>query len=78
MQRTMLAAGLVIALAGCKHTTDERNDALIETARACAKHGELSCPRPILSVRSLRASQPTTAMRSASIRFGSALDDHRR
>lgn len=57
MQRTMLATGLVIALAGCKHTTDERNDALVETARLCTRHGELSCPRPILYVRSLRASQ---------------------
>src|SRR5215475_1278602 len=57
MQRTMLAVGLVIALAGCKHTADERNDALVEMARACAQRGELSCPRSILNVRSLRASQ---------------------
>lgn len=57
MQRTMLAASLLIALAECKHTEAERNDALVETARACARHGELSCPRSILYVRSLRASQ---------------------
>jgi catechol 2,3-dioxygenase-like lactoylglutathione lyase family enzyme len=60
MQRAMLAIGLVITLVGCKHEderNDPRNDALVETARACARQGELSCPRPILHVRSLHASQ---------------------
>jgi hypothetical protein len=54
---TWLAIGcLALGLAGCKRT-GERNDPLVETAKACARHGELSCPRPILHVRSLRASQ---------------------
>jgi catechol 2,3-dioxygenase-like lactoylglutathione lyase family enzyme len=57
MRITWLVAGcLVIGLAGCKRT-GERNDPLVETARACARHGDLSCPRPILHVRSLKASQ---------------------
>jgi catechol 2,3-dioxygenase-like lactoylglutathione lyase family enzyme len=51
-----LAIGLVIAPAGCKRAT-ERSDPLVEVARACARHGDLSCPRPILHVGSLRASQ---------------------
>jgi catechol 2,3-dioxygenase-like lactoylglutathione lyase family enzyme len=51
-----LALGLVLCAAGCKRSS-ERSDALIDTARACAKHGDLSCPRPILHVRSLHASQ---------------------
>jgi catechol 2,3-dioxygenase-like lactoylglutathione lyase family enzyme len=54
-QLTILMIGcLVLGLAGCKRS--ERNP-LVETARECARHGDLSCPRPILHVRSLHASQ---------------------
>jgi catechol 2,3-dioxygenase-like lactoylglutathione lyase family enzyme len=53
---TILMIGCVaLGLAGCKRS-GERNP-LVETARECAKHGDLSCPRPILHVRSLHASQ---------------------
>jgi catechol 2,3-dioxygenase-like lactoylglutathione lyase family enzyme len=53
--RIAIALCVVLGAVGCrKH---ERNDPLVETARACAAHGDLSCPRPILSVRDLRASQ---------------------
>lgn len=47
---------LVLGLAGCKGT-GERNQPVVEAAKACARHGDLSCPRPILHVRSLHASQ---------------------
>jgi catechol 2,3-dioxygenase-like lactoylglutathione lyase family enzyme len=57
MRITWLAIGcLALGLAGCKRT-GERNDPLVETAKACSRHGDLSCPRPILHVRNLRASQ---------------------
>jgi catechol 2,3-dioxygenase-like lactoylglutathione lyase family enzyme len=48
-----LAIGLV---ASCKGES-ERRSPLLEAAKACAHEGELSCPRPIINVRSLRASQ---------------------
>jgi catechol 2,3-dioxygenase-like lactoylglutathione lyase family enzyme len=54
---TILAVvGLVLGLAGCKRT-GEGDHALAEAAKACARHGDLSCPRPILHVKSLHASQ---------------------
>ena len=53
---TVVIGGLVIGSIGCK-PAGERNDPLVEAARACARHAELSCPRPIFNVRSLRASQ---------------------
>lgn len=53
----LTAACLAIAVTACKESKRERNDALVETARACAHDAELSCPRPIFNVRSLRASQ---------------------
>jgi len=57
MRLAMLAVvGLAIGLAGCKRT-GEHTDPLVEAAKACARRGDLSCPRPILHVRSLRASQ---------------------
>ena len=60
MRRTLLALvglaiGLVIGPAGCKHRGSR--DALVEIAQACARGGDLSCPRPILHVKSLAASQ---------------------
>ena len=51
-----LAATLAIALAGCRGRST-RNEALVEAARACVHDAELSCPRPIVNVRDLRASQ---------------------
>lgn len=59
MRAMMLAAaGLVLGLVGCKDKGErDRNEPLVEAARACARHGELSCPRPIFTVSSLRASQ---------------------
>jgi catechol 2,3-dioxygenase-like lactoylglutathione lyase family enzyme len=54
--RLAIVLGLILCVLGCKRTR-ERNDALIDSARACAKHGDLACPRPILHVRSLHASQ---------------------
>ena len=51
-----IAFGCAVATAGCKRASD-RNDRLVEAAKACARHGDLSCPRPILHVRSLQASQ---------------------
>lgn len=54
--RITLLACLVIAALGCK-TRSQRNEPLVEAARACAHDSELSCPRPILNVRDLRASQ---------------------
>jgi len=57
MRFTMLViGGLVLGLPGCKGN-GERDDSLVELARACSRHGDLSCPRPILHVRSLHASQ---------------------
>jgi len=59
MRFMMLAtACLAIGLGGCKREREpERNKPLVEAARACARDSELSCPRPILTVRDLRASQ---------------------
>jgi catechol 2,3-dioxygenase-like lactoylglutathione lyase family enzyme len=58
MQRMMmLTAGcLALGLLGCKGKT-EHNDPMAVAARACSQHAELSCPRPILPVASLSASQ---------------------
>jgi catechol 2,3-dioxygenase-like lactoylglutathione lyase family enzyme len=52
----LVVASLLISLAGCKRTAD-RSDPMVELARACSRHGDLSCPRPILHVKLLRASQ---------------------
>lgn len=49
-----LVGALAMALLGCK--SDERSP-FAEAARACSHESELSCPRPILSVRTLKASQ---------------------
>src|SRR5262245_58184708 len=51
-----LAACLVLAVLGCQGH-GARNEPLVEAARACARDAELSCPRPIVSVRDLRESQ---------------------
>jgi len=57
MRISLLATGcVVVGLLGCARER-ERKAPLAEAARACAAHAELSCPRPILSVRNLRASQ---------------------
>ena len=57
MRFTILTVGCVLlGLAGCKRT-GERNDPLVEAAKACSRHADLSCPRPILHVRNLHASQ---------------------
>jgi len=55
--RPLLIAVTCLAF-GCKsnHET-ERNDSLVEEAKLSARHSELSAPRPILTVRSLKASQ---------------------
>ncbi len=49
------AAVLLIALFGCK--SHDRNEPLVEAAKACTADSELSCPRPIFSVASLKRSQ---------------------
>jgi catechol 2,3-dioxygenase-like lactoylglutathione lyase family enzyme len=55
---TLAVAGLVLGLSGCKGKGErDRNEPLVEAARSCARHGELSCPRPIFTVASLPASQ---------------------
>jgi catechol 2,3-dioxygenase-like lactoylglutathione lyase family enzyme len=46
--------GLALGAAGCKG--DKQTSPLLEMARACAHDGELSCARPIFTVRDLRAS----------------------
>jgi uncharacterized glyoxalase superfamily protein PhnB len=51
----MIATCLAIALTGCK-ADSKRNQPLVDAARACA-HADLSCPRPIVQVANLRASQ---------------------
>jgi catechol 2,3-dioxygenase-like lactoylglutathione lyase family enzyme len=56
MRLLMLTACLTIGLLGCK-TKGESRDPLVEAAKACSHDSELSCPRPILHVRSLHASQ---------------------
>jgi catechol 2,3-dioxygenase-like lactoylglutathione lyase family enzyme len=57
MRLTILAiVALAIGAAGCKRT-GAHDDALIAEARACARGGDLSCPRPILNVRNLAAAQ---------------------
>jgi catechol 2,3-dioxygenase-like lactoylglutathione lyase family enzyme len=45
---------LAVALVACSR---HPSDPLVEIAQQCAEHGELSCPRPILSVKNLNASQ---------------------
>jgi catechol 2,3-dioxygenase-like lactoylglutathione lyase family enzyme len=58
MRLTILTILAMVSLAigpGCKRS--ERNDPLVEMARECARHGGLSCPRPILYARDLHASQ---------------------
>jgi catechol 2,3-dioxygenase-like lactoylglutathione lyase family enzyme len=51
----ILATCVVISMLGCKRTHER--SAWSEAATASTRHDELSPPRPILSVRSLRASQ---------------------
>jgi catechol 2,3-dioxygenase-like lactoylglutathione lyase family enzyme len=56
MRLTLLTIGcLAFALPGCKRT-HERNP-MVEAAKACTRDAEISCPRPILTVASLRGSQ---------------------
>jgi catechol 2,3-dioxygenase-like lactoylglutathione lyase family enzyme len=54
MVRMIVAAYAVIAVLGCK--ADERSPMAV-AAEASTAHAELSAPRPILHVRSLKASQ---------------------
>jgi catechol 2,3-dioxygenase-like lactoylglutathione lyase family enzyme len=54
--RWILPACLAVAVLGCKKEVEKRSP-LAEAARACSDESELSCPRPILNVRSLEASQ---------------------
>jgi len=56
MRHIMLTACLALGLLGCK-AKSERNGPLVSAAQACTRDSELSCPRPILHVRSLSASQ---------------------
>jgi catechol 2,3-dioxygenase-like lactoylglutathione lyase family enzyme len=54
------AACLAIGLLGCKgkdRAESGPNPALVELARTCTRGAEISCPRPIFTVRDLRASQ---------------------
>jgi catechol 2,3-dioxygenase-like lactoylglutathione lyase family enzyme len=55
---TSIALGCAVAaaIAGCKRS-HERNEPLVEVARACARDAEMSCPRPVLHVADFRASQ---------------------
>jgi catechol 2,3-dioxygenase-like lactoylglutathione lyase family enzyme len=53
--RTLVFAALALLFAGCKHEPERVH--LAEVARACAKDGDLGCPRTILYVDDLRASQ---------------------
>jgi catechol 2,3-dioxygenase-like lactoylglutathione lyase family enzyme len=60
MRTLMYTVSLILALmVGCNSRSERnrRNDPLVESARACAHDAELSCPRPIVGVRDLRASQ---------------------
>jgi len=52
----VLATALCLSsfLAGCRGS---RSSPLLEAAQSCLHEGDLSCPRPILNVRSLRDSQ---------------------
>jgi catechol 2,3-dioxygenase-like lactoylglutathione lyase family enzyme len=55
MRTKVLAAGFFIfGLLACKA---DRRSPLLEAARACSHDSELSCARPILNVRDLKASQ---------------------
>jgi catechol 2,3-dioxygenase-like lactoylglutathione lyase family enzyme len=57
MRRTILtAACLAIGLLGCKDRR-ERASPLAELAKTCTGGSEISCPRPIFTVRDLRATQ---------------------
>ena len=54
MVRVCLGLALCLAVLGCRGSRSP----LLEAARACSSHEDgLSCPRPILNVRSLKASQ---------------------
>ena len=54
--RTMIFMLVVVVLAGCKR--HERHDGPLAAAvRACPEGDELGCPRPILTVHDLAASQ---------------------
>ncbi len=52
--RTLLAVIAVLGTAGCKG--EPKQSPFVEAARAC-HDSEVACPRPILAVRSLKASQ---------------------
>ena len=54
--RLGVLASACLVVAACKGER-ERTAPLVEAARSCTRDSELSCPRPILSVRNLRASQ---------------------
>lgn len=53
--KTIALVGLAIGLVGCKG--DSPSSPLSQVARTCAHDSELECPRPIFTVRDLRASQ---------------------
>lgn len=55
MQRMILAGCLAVSLSSCK-ARDERSP-FATAAEASTRHAELSAPRPIVHVRSLKASQ---------------------
>jgi catechol 2,3-dioxygenase-like lactoylglutathione lyase family enzyme len=56
MRLVTVVIACLVTLAACKGKT-EREDPLAAAARACRDDSELSCPRPIFHVGSLRASQ---------------------
>ncbi len=54
--RLIVVACLMAVLGGCSNKRDH-TDHLVAAAKACTQGGELECPRPIINVRSLHASQ---------------------
>jgi len=57
MRTLLLVASLLALTAGCKRDTADRASPLAATVRACTAHGDLSCPRAILYVSDIAASQ---------------------
>jgi catechol 2,3-dioxygenase-like lactoylglutathione lyase family enzyme len=60
--RVLMPAALCLAivLPACRGKSErepERNAPLVAAAQACTRDAELACPRPIFTVRDLRASQ---------------------
>jgi catechol 2,3-dioxygenase-like lactoylglutathione lyase family enzyme len=53
---TMVAAAICVVACSSSDRRDERHGAWARAAAACAHEGEVSCARPILNVRDLRAS----------------------